>query len=101
MFMEVYYEHYAENATGAYWEEKESIPYMVLEHNKDQREKFKKQLEAAGFWCVSWNGVYPGILVNTELKRFAMIEKACHHSCVNDRNYSIKEFNDEILSCVN
>ncbi len=97
MLMEVYYEHYRENCKGAYWEERKSLPYMVLECDKAKREEFKEILKRKGFRCVAWNDSYPGVLVNVELKRFGMINRACKHSCVDDRNYSIDEFMVKIL----
>ena len=51
-----------------------------------------------GFSCVAWNSDYPGVLVNMELRRFALIEKACKHSCVEDRNFALEEFMDEVFS---
>ncbi|MCD8106791.1 MAG: hypothetical protein LUE20_02360 [Oscillospiraceae bacterium] len=97
MLMEVYYEHYRQNCKGAYWEERKSLPYMVLERDKAKQEEFKEILKRKGFQCVAWNDSYSGILVNVELKRFGMINRACKHSCVDDRNYSIDEFTVEIL----
>ena len=97
MLMEVYYENYAANAQGLYWEEQKSLPYMVLVREKPKREHLKQILKSKGFRCVAWNDDYPGILVNTNLKRFGMIHAACKHACINDRNYSFDEFIDEIL----
>ncbi|MCD8150310.1 MAG: HNH endonuclease [Clostridiales bacterium] len=97
MLMEVYYEHYLENCNGAYWKERKVLPYMVLVRDKTKRDELRTVLEKDGFRCVAWNEDYPGILVNVELKCFGMIEKACKHSCINDRNYSYDEFVEEIL----
>ena len=98
MLMEVYYEHYSENCRDRYWEiEDKSIPYMVIIRDKEDREAFKSSLQELGLQCVAWNGDYPGVLVNMKLMRFGMIEKACKHSCVDDRNFSRFEFTQEIL----
>lgn len=99
MFMEVYYEHYAKNCNGHYWgAEEKQIPYMVLIKDRDKREAFHDFLKNEGFSCVSWNRDYPGVLVNMRLRRFALITKACKHSCVNDRNYTEEEFLSEVYA---
>ncbi len=87
--MEVYYEHYYREQ---YWEQKKYTPYMVLIKDKELREMFREYLESKGFQKVSWNDSYLGVLVNVELRRFGLINRACKHSCVNDHNYSIGEF---------
>lgn len=99
MLMEVYYEHYRENCKARYWElETKSIPYMVLIRDVRERNEFKDFLKSRGFLCVAWNNDYPGVLVNMELRRFGLIERACKHSCVDDRNYTLEEFMDEVFS---
>lgn len=96
--LEVYYEHYAENCNGAYWEEDKQIPYMVLIKDRELIERFKEELIELGFRCVSWNDSYPSVLVNIKLKRFGMITRACYHECVDKRNYSYDEFYNEVLN---
>lgn len=96
MFMEVYYEHYAENSRGHYWEEEKSIPYMVLFPSNEAMQRFIEKLTAQGYCCVSNNTGYRALLVNTTLKRCGVITRACKHSCVNDRNYTQEEF-EEII----
>lgn len=98
MLMEVYYEHYKENCRDRYWEaEEKSIPYMVLFPTNDAMQQFISQLREQGYSCVSNNSSYRALLVNTHLKRCAVITKACKHSCVGDRNYTPEEFEQEIL----
>lgn len=102
MFLEVYYEHYAENCKNRDWElEQMSIPYMVVIKEKSAREVFRQFLLDAGFRCVHWNGVYSGILVNVELKRFSEIQKACSYKCIGNRNYTMEEFMEEIRRFLN
>lgn len=98
MLTEVYYEHYRENCKGAYWEEPISIPYGVYDRDRKARNSFYGYLTTKGFKCVTWNNDYPLILVNTELKRFGLIYRACAHKCVDSRNYTIQEFKDEVLN---
>ena len=98
MLMEVYYEHYAEKCNDAYWEEEKILPYMVLERDKEKGEEFKTYLLSIGYRCCSWNDSYPGVLVNTKLKRFALITKAASFGHLNCKNYSIEEFVDKFLS---
>lgn len=99
MLMEVYYEHYAENCHLKYWElEPKLIPYMVLIKDIGERNSFKDFLKEKGFTCVGWNNAYPGVLVNMELRRFAQIEKACKHSCMGDRDFTLGEFMSEVFS---
>lgn len=98
MLMELYYEHYRENCRGKYWEEDvKCIPYMLLIKDVGQRNRFKDFLKENGFSCVDWNGEYPGVLVNMELRRFGMISKACAHTCVDNRNYTVDEFMNEVF----
>lgn len=97
MMMEVYYEHYAENCRGRYWElEEKSIPYMVLFPTVEEMHCFMKDLQRDGLRCVGGNSDYRGLLVNLELKRFAVIKRACKHECVDDRNYTPAEFIAEV-----
>ena len=97
MLMEVYYEHYKENCRGPYWEEEKILPYMVLERDKEKREEFRTYLLSIGYRCCSWNDSYPGVLVNTKLKRFALITKAASFGHLDGKNYSIEEFKEHIL----
>lgn len=99
MLMEVYYEHYAENCRGRYWEmEPKQTPYMVLIKDAAKRNGFKAYLTEKGFRCVGWNQDYPGVLVNMKLRRFALITKACKHSCVDDRNFTLDEFISKVFN---
>lgn len=76
-----------------------SVPYMVIIQDKTKRNDFKQQLINLGYNCEDWNESYPGVLVNVDLKNFALISKACKHKCVDNRNYTKEEFKQEIL-CV-
>lgn len=96
MLMEVYYEHYADGDMYRRMDKK-SIPYMLLIKDRDKREGFKQYLKELGLRCVAWNSDYPGVLVNIELMRFALIHRACQHSCVGDRNFTMEEFMKEVL----
>ena len=95
--MEAYYEHYAENCRGHYWEEEKTIPYMVLFPSNEAMQRFIEKLKTRGYSCVSNNTGYRALLVNTTLKRCGVITKACKHSCVNDRNYTEEDFEKEVL----
>ena len=97
MLMEVYYEHYREKCREAYWEDKKYIPYAVKIPDRSLREAFVAELSQMGFSCVNGINDYPVILVNTDLRRWASITKACKHSCVGDRLYTETEFRDEVL----
>ena len=98
MLMEVYYEPYAENCRGKYWEiEPKQTSYMVLIRDAEKRNAFKDFLTEKGFRCVVWNQDYPGVLVNIKIKRFTLIEKAYKHSCVDDINYTLEEFMSEVF----
>ena len=96
MFMEVYYEHYREKSGERYWEDKKFLPYLILERSPERRERIGAMLKQAGFCCVGWNDSYPALLVTAELKRFAVIVKPCRFSCMGDRNYSTREFLEEV-----
>ena len=99
MLMEVYYEHYADNCRDRYWEmEEKSIPYMVLFPSNEEMQSFILELKQQGYRCVSNNTDYRALLVNTTLRRCAVITKACKHSCISDRNYTPEEFEREVLS---
>ena len=98
MFMEVYYDHYAENWCDRYWEkEDESIPYLVLFSSNEEMQEFILKLEKQGYRCVSNNSVYLALLVNTDLRRCAVVTKACKQSCIDNRNYTLEEFEREVL----
>lgn len=97
MLMELYYEHYADNCHGIYWDmSSKSLPYMVLIHDFEKRQKFHDFLKSEGFQCVTWNYEYPGVLVNMNFRRFGLICRACRYGCVNNRNYSLEEFMSEV-----
>ena len=99
MLMEVYYEHYAENCCDRYWEKEEkSIPYMVLFPSNEEMQEFILKLKNQGYRCVSNNSDHRALLVNTNLQRCAVITKACKHSCIDGRDYTPEEFEQEILS---
>ena len=100
--MNVYYKHYEENCTKNYWDlEEKVLPYMVLICNKEEREAFRQFLESENFVCVTWNSLYPGVLVNMQFRRFALIHRPCHFSCVNDRDYSVDSFMNEVYNTKN
>lgn len=101
MLFEVYYKNYAKNCKGKYWEEEKSLPYIVLERDVKKRNSFYGYLASKGFKCVSWNYSYPAILVNPKLMRFGMINKAAKYPSIDEKNYTIDEFKEEILSKIN
>lgn len=97
MLLEVYYEHYYENCNDKYWEmEEKSTPYMVLFPTVDEMLSFIDEIRQDGIRCVCKNTSYRALLVNLELKRCAVIMRACKHSCVDDRNFTPEEFRTEI-----
>ena len=97
MLMEIYYEHYAENCRDRYWElEKLSVPYMVLFPTVYEMHCFMDVLRRDGLRCVESNYEYRTLLVNLELKRFAVIRQPCKYKCVNDHNYTPEEFISEV-----
>ena len=97
MLMEVYYEHYAENCGRRYWEiEDRSLPYLVLFPTAGEMREFIRRLDADGLRSVGTNGSHRGLLINLELKRYAVIERACRHACVDDRTYLPEEFVAEV-----
>lgn len=97
MLMEVYYKHYMENCKDRYWElEKKSIPYMVLFPTVEKMRCLMEALSKDGLRCVGANYDYRGLLVNLELMRFAVIQKACKHSCVDGRTFMPEEFVSEV-----
>lgn len=98
MLMDVYYEHYSESCGNENVSRgSKIIPYMVLICDYKTREEFRTFLKSKGFRCVDWNHDYPGVLVNMELRRFGLIYRACRHSCVDDRNYTLDEFMQEVF----
>lgn len=98
MLMDVYYEFYSESCgNDAVSRGPKTTPYMVLIRDHKTRESFRTFLKGKGFRCVDWNPDYPGVLVNMELRRFGLIYRACKHSCVDDRNYTLDEFMQEIF----
>lgn len=97
MFSEIYYEHYAENCRKNYWDlEEKSIPYLVSFSNFNERNQFMVFLNEQGFQCVNNSDSYKAILVNLQLKRYAVITKACKQLCVGYRTYSPDEFMKEV-----
>ena len=92
MLMEVYYEHYKENCRGRYWEEPKSLPYAVQIRSEDERRAFGAILDSDGLRCC--NGIMGCnvLLINLDLLRWANIEKACHHSCLENRVFTKQEF---------
>ena len=97
MLMEVYYEHYAENRGGRYWEmEDRSLPYLVLFPTVGGMLEFIRRFDADGLRSAGTNHDHRGLLVNLGLKRYAVIGRACRHACVDDRTYSPEEFAAEV-----
>ena len=98
MLLEIYYEHYAENYNDRYWEmEEKSIPYIILFPKRSEMQLYIMKLKRLGYRCVSNNFTYRALLVNTELKRCAVIVKACKFCCVDDRNFTPEEFENEVF----
>lgn len=99
MFMDVYYEHYTKNCNGRYWEEQRSTPYLISFPTVKNMQSFMDELRKDGLKCVSSNSSYHTLLVNLDLKRFAVIPKACKHFCKDDRTYNSEDFITEVYSC--
>lgn len=96
--MDVYYKDYSLHCHDKEWlgNKERVLPYMVLERDRVKREGFRAFLEAEGFKLLTWNPDFAGVLVNMEFRNFGLIYLPCKHACVNDRNYSIQEFMDEV-----
>ena len=98
--MDAYYKDYNLHCHDREWFDnaKRVLPYMVLEKDRKKREKFRAFLEAEGFKLLTWNPDFAGVLVNMEFRNFGLIYLPCKHACVNDRNYTIQEFMDEVYN---
>lgn len=97
IFQEVYYKHYAENWNDKYWEKGErSLLYMIIFPTVDDMLSFMTRLGTDGLECVDANQTYRVLLFNLELKRFAVIRKACKQACLDDREYTPEEFQKEV-----
>ena len=96
--MDAYYKDYNLHCHDKDWpgNAERVLPYMVLERNRGKREEFRAFLETEGFKLLTWNPDFSGVLVNMEFRNFGLIYLPCKHACVNDRNYSIQEFLDEV-----
>lgn len=96
--MNLYYKDYTSNCNSLEWLNRREriLPYMVFERSPEEREKFRVFLKKEGFLEVTWNGSYLGILVNMEFRNFGLVNRPVKFARVNDRNYSIQEFIDEV-----
>ena len=96
--MNLYYKEYTSNCRSLkYLNSLERIlPYMVFERSPEEREKFRAFLKEEGFKEETWNDSYLGILVNMRFRNFGLVNRPVKFARVNDRDYSIKEFIDEI-----
>ena len=96
--MDAYYKNYSLRCRNKeYIDNAERVlPYMVLEKDRKKREAFRAFLETEGFTLLTWNSDFAGVLVNMEFRNFGLIYLPCKHGCVNNRNYSIQEFLDEV-----
>lgn len=97
MIMELYYEHYAQNCKDRYWEmEEKSLPYMIGFPSVPEMFEFIEELKKDGLVSVGTNRSYRHLLVNLELKRYGVIYRACGHSRIGNRDYTVEEFKEEI-----
>ena len=94
--MELYYEDYISNYCNSWWKARRVLPYMVFERSSEKRERFRAFLKDEGFKQVTWNDSYLGILVNMEFRNFGLVNRPVKFARVNDRDYSIQEFIDEV-----
>lgn len=92
MFLELYYEHYAENCNGKYWEEAESLPHGFFIREETLRREMDAALDREGFQCVCGENGYPLVLVNFTLKRYGRIPKAAGTATINDVDYTYDQF---------
>ena len=70
---------------------------MVHFTSETEMTAFMLRLQRAQFENVgSTSSYYRHVLVNLVFKRFAIIEKACKYSCVDDRVYEEEEFLNEV-----
>ena len=94
--MELYYEHYRENARTNYWELEEKIlPYGVKFETTEAQQAYAEKLRLKGFRDVGTLKCFH-LFINIKTKRFGSPMYACHYALVNDQLYSAEEF-DEIL----
>lgn len=96
MLMDVYYESYGREVNGVIDNGKHYMPYGVKIPEETEREAFKSFLLSEGFTCVSWNSIYPIVLINLELKRFGLNYLPVTHRCVEDKLRTVTEFLTEI-----
>ena len=97
MFLELYYKDYAKHCQERYWEEdKKSLPYLVKILDKNQRERFCEFLASEGFKRVCWSSITNAVLVNMEYHRFGNLPKPVSTSRVDNRNYTLEEFMNEV-----
>ena len=98
--MDAYYKDYNLHCHDREWFDNAErvLPYMVHEKDRKKREEFRAFLEAEGFKLLTWNPDFAGVLVNMEFRNFGLIYLPCKHACVNDRNYTIQEFMDEVYN---
>ena len=101
--MELYYEHFRENAQKNYWElEEKIIPYGLKFETTEARQEYIDKLERKGFRSVGTLAGYH-LFVNIKTKRFGSPMYSCHYALVNDRLYSPEEFDailgEDSMSC--
>ena len=95
MYLELYYEHYADDVFNERWgNEEKSLPYLLGFPSVDARSEFKRFLIQEGFVDVGeGDGTYTlGLLVNIEFHKFANMAKPVNQNCVDGRSYSPEEF---------
>lgn len=96
--MNLYYKDYTSNCCSLeYLNNLERVlPYMVFERSSEERERFRAFLKEEGFKEETWNDSYLGILVNMKFRNFGLVNRPVRFARVNDCDYSIQEFKDEI-----
>lgn len=94
--MGLYYKDYNSNCCDSWWKTKRVLPYMVFERNPEERERFRAFLKREGFKEITWNDSYLGILVNMEFHNFGLVNRPVKFARINDCDYSIQEFTDEV-----
>ena len=96
MFMELYYEHYAEKCRGAYWEDPVSLPFAVMIRDKARRKVLEEMLDADGFRRVVWENEYPCMYVNFTLKRYGRNVAPAGSAAINKIPMTEQEFMERV-----
>ena len=93
MYLELYYEHYAEPDFHERWkDEKKALPYLIKFSTVEERNEFKQILVKEGFTNVGGgDGANTlGLLVNMGFRKFANMSKPVNQACVDGKAYSPK-----------